>query len=253
MTRHHSLELKNAPMRYAPENELGVVYLFANVAKKMQLRIEAIQPQYPDCIAYRRVGDGEKRLRIEFEYRSSSFRSHKHDKRQCDAIVCWHHDWPDVPSSIEVIELKRFFGVGAKVWIQPVIKSQWCNIEGVKQADWALSKRTTPGDLLLMYRCSPAAEIRDVFILESTLLRGKAAWRDGDCYGGCIKRIATLESPLFLDDFRQHKILKTASFVRRNMQGNLLVSEYWPYLYEMIVSRNPRAKKALAKYSPEYI
>jgi len=253
MKKHHPLELRNAPMRYAPENELGVVYLFANVAKKMQLRIEVIQPHYPDCIAYRRVGDGEKRLRIEFEYRSSSFRSHKHNSRQCDTIVCWHHDWPDAPSSIEIIELKRFFGVGAKVWIQPVIRSQWGYIDGYKHVNWAVSKRATPGDLLLMYRCAPAKEIRDVFVLDSQLSRGKADWRKGYCYGGHIKRIATLQAPLFLDDFRQHKILKTASFVRRNMQGNLLVSEYWPYLYEMIISRNPKAVRALVKYSPDKI
>jgi hypothetical protein len=44
-------------------------------------------------------------VRIEFEYRSRNFLTHKHDARQCDLIVCWEDDWPDSP--LEVLELKR--------------------------------------------------------------------------------------------------------------------------------------------------
>ena len=123
--RERSPTLENAPLRYAPENELGVVYLFAHVAKKFQLRVEKIQPSFPDCIAYRRVGNSEKPIRIEFEYRSSNFRAHKHDTRGCDCIVCWHHDWPDAPQHLEIVELKRLFGWAFQVWIQPVIKDQY--------------------------------------------------------------------------------------------------------------------------------
>jgi hypothetical protein len=116
--------LKNAPLEYAPSNELGVVFLFAHVARRLNFRIEEIRPQFPDCLAYRRVGDSQRKVRIEFEYRSSNFRSHGHDAAKCDVIVCWHHDWPDLPESLEVIELKRYFGVARKVWIQQAIKSQ---------------------------------------------------------------------------------------------------------------------------------
>jgi len=35
------------------------------------------------------------------------------------------------------------------------------------------------------------------------------------------------------------------------MLGNHLVSEYWPYLHEMIIKRNPGVKKQLEEYSPE--
>jgi hypothetical protein len=73
MKDHRSLPLKNAPLQYAPQGEMGVVYLFANIAKKLQFRIEEIRAAYPDCIAYRQVGDHEKRVKIEFEYRSSNF------------------------------------------------------------------------------------------------------------------------------------------------------------------------------------
>ncbi len=81
----------------------------------------------------------------------------------------------------------------------------------------------------------------------------KADWRVGDCYAGRICRVCSLSVPICLDDFRSHEVLKGASFIRRNMQGNLLVTEYWYYLYEMIVQRNPRVEKTLAKFTPEQL
>lgn len=246
--------LERGPLQYAPQNELGVVFLFSSVAPKLRLRIERIQSAYPDCVAYQKTGFGEKRVRIEFEYRSSSFRAHKHDERNCDWIVCWEHDWPDVPDRIQVVELRRYFGLGFKVWIQGVIgreQQEWTSTTNV--ASWGLSKRTSPGDLLLMYYTSPACRIHDVFKLTTSLQRGTAGWREGDCYHGTIKRICRLESPIFLDNLRNHRIIKTSSFVRCNMQGNLHATEYWPYLYEMIVKRNPSVSAKLAKYAPEHL
>lgn len=249
------LPIKNAPLQYAPENEMGVVYLFSHIAKRLQFRVEMIRAAYPDCLAYRHAGDREKLVRIEFELRSSNFRAHKHDAKKCDCIVCWDHDWPSVPAHIEVIELKRFFGVPFKVWIQVAIKSQWPYLEQNTQR-WALSKRITHGDLLLMYRGYPECAITDIFRYAGHRLEeGEADWRKGRCFGGEIKRVCSLESPIFLTDFRNHKVLKTASFVRANMQGTggLLVSEYWPYLHSMIHERNPKARKLLASYAPEMV
>lgn len=240
-------------MEYAPVNELGVVFLFSHVAKRLKFRIVRIQPQFPDCFAHRFIGDGERICRIEFEFRSSSFRTHGHDPKGCDAIVCWHHDWPDAP--VEVIELKRFFGVSRKVWIQQAIRSQQHNLDGCSKLHWALSKRTTPGDLLLMYRCHPVCAITDVFTFGGNqITRGRASWRAGECFGGEIRRLCKLLSPIFLKDLRQHKILQTASFVRRNMQGlGLQATEYWPYLYQMIVDRNPATAKVLRRFCPEQL
>jgi hypothetical protein len=238
-------------MQYAPKNELGVVFLFAHVAKRLQFRIEDIQVQFPDCIAYKRTGEREKKVRIEFEFKSSNFRAHGHDPKKCDCIVCWHHDWPDAPKRIRVIELKRYFGAGLKIWIQPVGKSQWHLLDEFDEVSWGLSKRATPGDLLLMYRCSPEKKISEIFFLKGELSLGEAGWRDGDCYAGWIKRVCDLDAPIFLQDLQNHTVLKTSFFIRGRMQGNLLVSEYWPYLYEMIVARNPSLRKALARYAPE--
>jgi hypothetical protein len=94
-------------LRHAPTNEQGVVYLFGIVSYELGIVVESVQSAYPDCEAMRCI-DAEKdrwqRVRIEFEYRSSNFRDHKHDPAQCDLIVCWEHNWSGCP--LEVLELR---------------------------------------------------------------------------------------------------------------------------------------------------
>jgi len=250
---HKPAALNNAPLEYAPANELGVVFLFAHVARRLQFRIEEIRPQFPDCIAYRRMGDSEKKTRIEFEFRSSSFKAHGHDAAECNVIVCWHHDWPDCPPRIEVIELKKFFGLSRKVWILQAIKSVQAQLDEYNRFEWSMSKRVTPGDIPLMYRCTPVSAITDVFLfVGSDKRRARAGWRDGEAYFGAIRRVCHLASPAFLADLRNHRVLKTASFVRRNMQGvGLSATEYWPYLYDMMMERNPAIAKALNRLRPD--
>ncbi|MDX1966810.1 MAG: hypothetical protein SFV23_06545, partial [Planctomycetaceae bacterium] len=120
-----AVRLTGASMECAPTNELGVVYLFAEKARSLGFQVSLIKPGFPDCIAYRRAGDHEHQVRIEFEFRSRSFASHGHDPHGCDCIVCWEHNWPDCPAHLEVIELRTLFGVPPSVWLQPAIKSQW--------------------------------------------------------------------------------------------------------------------------------
>lgn len=245
-----SEQLPHGPMQYAPTNELGVVFLFAHLARRLRVRIESINVAFPDCIAYQKAGGREKRLRIEFEYRSSNFRTHGHSPRGCDWIVCWQHDWPGVPRRIHVVELSSFFGLGFNVWIQPVIPSQWHHLKS-KRLGWGLSKRAHPGDLLLMYRCAPDKRIEDVFRLGSGLRPAKAGWRDGGCFDGDIVRVCSLSSPISLDDLRFHPVIRTSPFVRGNMQGNLLVTEYWPHLYQMITARNQKCRKVMRRFAPD--
>jgi len=92
-------------LRHAPINELGVVYIFGMVSLELGFIVEALQSAFPDCEAKRSIGnDRWRRARIEFEFRSSNFRVHKHPVDGADVIVCWEHDWADCP--IEVIELR---------------------------------------------------------------------------------------------------------------------------------------------------
>lgn len=68
--------LEGAPLHYAPRNELGVVYLFSHIAKKLGIKsVDEIRPQFPDCIAYRKIGSREKKIRIEFEFKSKKFKT----------------------------------------------------------------------------------------------------------------------------------------------------------------------------------
>jgi hypothetical protein len=92
-------------LNYAPLNEKGVILLFGYYLQDLGIsHVEEIKSGFPDAIAMQSIGNGRyKRIRIEFEYRSSSFLRHNHPVAECDVVVCWIHDWPDCP--LEVIEL----------------------------------------------------------------------------------------------------------------------------------------------------
>jgi len=89
---------------YGPLNENGVIFLFSKIHDKLGINIEAIKPGFPDAKGRRKTGKGWEDIWIEFEFKSSHFKVHGHDPKECDAIICWEHDWKDCP--IEVIELK---------------------------------------------------------------------------------------------------------------------------------------------------
>src|SRR3990167_4807895 len=74
-----------------PQNEMGVIVVFAEQAKEAGFEIVEIGCDFPDAL----IKKGDKAYRAEFEYRSSNFIQHKHDLRQCDLIICWIDDTPD--------------------------------------------------------------------------------------------------------------------------------------------------------------
>lgn len=92
-------------LNYAPLNEKGVILLFGYYLQDLGIsHVEEIKSGFPDAIAMRSIGNGKyQRVRIEFEFKSSSFLKHGHSIEECDLIVCWKHDWIDCP--IEVVEL----------------------------------------------------------------------------------------------------------------------------------------------------
>jgi hypothetical protein len=93
-------------LAFAPINEQGVVLLFGMTAEALGYRVETVAAAFPDCTAKRHVGGGRwEAVRIEFEYRSRSFREHGHDPEGCDIVVCWEHDWPACP--VEVLALSE--------------------------------------------------------------------------------------------------------------------------------------------------
>ncbi len=95
-------------LRHAPINEQGVVFLFGIVSYELGFIVEAVHASFPDCEAKRCIDSTNQhwqRVRIEFEFRSRSFKEHGHDPDGCDLIVCWEHNWPECP--LEVVELRR--------------------------------------------------------------------------------------------------------------------------------------------------
>ena len=93
-------------LAHEPVNELGVVFVFGMMARRLGFVVHRLQAGFPDCIAMREVAPGMwQRVRIEFEFESRNFLKHKHRKDKCDVIVCWKHNWKDCP--LDVVELGR--------------------------------------------------------------------------------------------------------------------------------------------------
>jgi len=91
---------------HEPVNEAGVLVLFGAMARELGFAVESVTGAFPDCEAKRRTGlDVWERVRIEFEYQSRNFQTHRHDPAGCDLIVCWEDNWPESP--VEVIQLRE--------------------------------------------------------------------------------------------------------------------------------------------------
>ncbi len=239
--------LEGATLHYAPSNELGVVFLFAELASRWRLRVEKIRAGFPDCIAYQKTQRGERRIRIEFEYRSRSFAAHGHSPKGCDWVVCWEHDWLDAPRSLHIVELRREFGLGFNVWVSPVNDPYKVVLESTARAIWSVPSQANEGDIQIFYLTSPEKRIEYIYALEQRAARVKAVWK----YMARIRRVCRLQAPVFLEDLRSHRILSTAGFVRSKLRTRHNATEYWPFLYGMIVRRNPTLRSRLASYAPQ--
>lgn len=99
------LGINTIPIVYEPINEQGVILLFTALATKLGFLILSIRPQFPDAkLAKRNLKGNYIDIMAEFEFKSSRFKLHGHDHRQCDLIICWEHNWEKAP--IKVLELK---------------------------------------------------------------------------------------------------------------------------------------------------
>ena len=245
--------IEGVNLRNAPVNELGVVYLFAELAKRWRIRVDEIKPGFPDCIAYQRVHSGERRIRIEFEYKSRSFRAHGHRARDCDWVVCWEHNWPDAPRSLNIIELRREFGLGFNVWLMPAVATYDSTLAAGRVVDWTVPGQAHKNDLVLLYINRPLGAIRHIY-----KLRERAEARRGGRSGrydfwARISRVCTLASPVFYEDLCEHRILSTAPFLRQQIRRRSSVTEFWPHLYRLVTERNREARRALKQYAPEHL
>jgi hypothetical protein len=250
--------LDNAPLDYAPEEELGVVYLFSHLARKrFGMRVEKVRRAFPDCIA---VKQGRE-VTIEFEFRSSNYARHGHptDRRKAaDYIVCWEHDWSRKPRHIEVIELRKEFGLGFNVWLLPTSPRFAGGLpRGRTRGEWSVPPRCSEDDLLLVYRSQKEKAITDIFRVAGPIRYYEdAGWRDppfktNEDWMADIQRVARMKAPVHLSHLTNHRIFKNAGFVRGRMIGRPRLSEYWAELHDLIVRLNPPLRQKLRKYGPD--
>jgi hypothetical protein len=86
---------------FIPENELGVIVVFAITGNDLGFEIVSIGSKFPDAVIRER--QTEKEYRVEFEYAASNFVAHGHDPRNCDLIICWKNDFPE--SLLPILDL----------------------------------------------------------------------------------------------------------------------------------------------------
>ena len=255
MSNTRAERLPNAIMDAAPVNEMGVVCLFPDWARKHQIRIETIQTGFPDCIAWAKAGGKEEKIRIEFEFRSRNFRTHNHDPNGCDWIVCWEHNWADCPAHIKIIELRKEYGLGFNVWMQPVSNDTEdkysSRLSETEKCNWTVASNAHEGDIVLFYHSTPRKEIADIFSVSGPVhMSGDGAealgWnkRKRDWFAD-LARIVRLDSPITLSHIKKHRALKDAGWVRNNLISRANATVDWIFLRELIVERNPEADKKL--------
>lgn len=249
-------------MDTAPVDEMGVACLFAAWARANLLRIESIGTAFPNCIARIKGRGAERRVRIQFEFKSSGFRVRGHRAAECDWIVCWKHDWADCPKRLRVIELRTECVLGFDVWIQPVSDDTAAKYSSRltrigKRCEWTVASQARKGDLVLFYHSTPRKEIGDVFRLigpVEVMQAGKRGfgWNSRTReWRARLERIAQLKSPVTLAHLKGHSALKDAWWVRNNLVSRANVTVDWAFMRELIVQRNPAiAKIALFAVPP---
>jgi len=73
---------------------------------------------------------------------------------------------------------------------------------------------------------------------------------EGETEGGGIAEMLRGPRTLPQEDFSRHPVLRHAPFVRGRMRGRPNVTEYWPYIYDMILRRNRDVRNVLQAYEP---
>ena len=248
-------------LRYAPENELGVVLLFGKIHRDLGFpEIDMIRRDFPDCWAYQKTGRGTRRIWIEFEFRTRSFKTHTRQLRSLKLkrgiVVCWDHDWPDVDKYADVIELKTAVGFGKRVWIQCTNPEYQPGLDDApkrrkRQWDWTVSHRARPKDIVLMYRSGTKSEARrhgaDEKLLQSianiyevtSMPKKEKKWRRW----AYVRQLTSLREPLRLQHLKQNMFLKNAGWVRAQLQGRPEVTAQWWRLLQLILEMNPELRK----------
>ena len=261
--QHRSDIIHYEGMTHAPENELGVVFLFGKVHKLLGFTgIDEIKPGFPDCWAWRRGTNGARRTWIEFEFRSSGFNIHvkrgqtKGIRPKKGFVVCWEHNWPDCEKHAQVIDLRAIVERGPRVWIQSVRPKYQDEMDAIPYSvnggwTWTVAPRAKKGDLLLLWRAGSKYAARQSSVPEDRLhaftnileiMSAPGKKPDGFIRSARVRRIANLRHPLRWGALSTDAVLRTSPFVLAQMQGQWDVTGYWWRLYSLLLRLNPELR-----------
>jgi hypothetical protein len=217
---------------FVPQNENGVVYVFALAAQRLGFTVTRVQAGFPDCRATWRG----KRARIEFEFRSSNFERHGHDARKCDLVVCWKHDWPAMPAGLAVLELRKLFGLARDVFVVAYRDEAWVDLPTDRKPSglWSVPSSAGPDDVLLVYRPQTAGRegaITDVFRVHTPPQRvRRPGWRDDPDWMAEIQRVAHLRNPIPFSRLRELG-------AHGGIESRPRRTRLWPRLYSELTRR----------------
>jgi len=248
-------------MQYAPEGEIGVVYLFSKMQRELGYKnIVRIGDSFPDCEALKITG---KRARIEFEFRAGNFLNHHKPNsvklKAVDLIICWEDNWPPrkrrllKKHRVEIMELRKRLGLGRNIWFHVVRKKYqedylgWLS-KGSKTTTLPCHKSAKKGDLLLDYIGAPKSYIAGIELVASDAYPSK---KKGDFpYRASVRRIATLKNPVHFSKMLSEKSLVGAFFLRPGgLTGVPRVTEYWPQISDLILRLNSKITPKLRKFT----
>lgn len=252
-------ELGTYGMESPPQNELGVVCLFALMHRRLGFRrIRRIQRRFPDCVAIQRDGSNERELRLEFEFRSSDFRRHGHSARGCDYIVCWEHDWIDIPRRLEgkVMDLRKLVGMGRDVWVQPIDKTYWEGHDAREKTGrwWGPPRMAKKGDLVLWYCTIPRSYIEKVSLLTTDPAPDADARRESRgrwSASADIRDLARLRDPITYQEMTTSRNLLGSPIVRAKFRHVFRVTSWWTTIHQIIVEKNASLRQRLKPFAPE--
>ncbi len=253
-------EINFQGMRYAPEGELGVVYLFSKLQRQLGFAsVVRLGDSFPDCEALRRTGRGRARaVQIEFEFRSRSFLAHhkRAGLKAVDLIICWEDNWSPEDRGllkrhrVEIIELRKELGLAGDVWLHIATKPyQDSYLEdlrrGPKTGALPCFKGAKRGDLMLDYIGAPFSYIAGIERLTSDAYQATSGPFP---YRADTHRIFTLDAPVHMTRMKGERSLAGAPFLKTGgLQGYPRVTEYWPQLCMLILRLNPKKTPAIRK------
>ncbi len=242
---------RDPPLLYEPRYEQGVVALFAAICEdEFGLRIAEVRQPYPDCLARRisaKTGRLGRMVRIEFEYRSSSF---NHDPKGCDWLVCWTHDLGADElrragmRRLRVVELRAFFQL-ANVWVWPYAAGQADDLprrRGAWAETWTVPSQAKEGDVLLVYRTerghADRAAVTHVMEVGTNAVYDKRhSWGTG--YVADLRTILALPYPVPRTRIAGEATLAPGSYFRKPSPLGRSVLDDWPVIRRRLIAANP--------------